>query len=75
MSKKSNIIKYLTSFIAHDFGAYSPIWKWDDLPDDIKDNYELIKDKLNKWEENGYVRIFDNEDGERMIEIFSVPED
>ncbi|MGB4774051.1 MAG: hypothetical protein WBP45_02665 [Daejeonella sp.] len=71
--KRAKVIRFFISFIGHDFGAYNSIWKWDDIPDEIKSNYELIEEKLKEWEAQGHIRIF-MEGGERMIEIISVPE-
>jgi hypothetical protein len=76
MSKKNKkkIVKILVDLIRHDFGFYNPVWKWNDLPGLINENYELLKPILQEWEEKGHIRIFEK-DGERMIEIFSTPND
>jgi hypothetical protein len=70
--KRNKVIKFFISFIAHDFGAYSAIWKWRDLPEPLNVSYELIRDKLKEWQEKGHIRIYE-ENGERMIEIISIP--
>jgi len=71
--KKKKLIEFFINFIRHDYGFYNPIWKWNSLPKQIKDNYDLLQDKLQEWEEKGHVKVF-MIDGEIMIEIFSVPE-
>jgi hypothetical protein len=71
---KKKLIKFFIGLIRHDFGFYNPIWKWSLLPEEISVNFDLLKDKLEEWQKKGYIRIF-MKDGERMIEIFSVPDE
>jgi hypothetical protein len=71
--KKNKTIDFFISFIAHDFGAYNSVWKWDDLPEPLNHSYELLEIKLKEWEEKGYIKIF-IQNGTRMIEIKSIPE-
>lgn len=72
--RMKRIINYLYNLIKHDFGFYNPKWKWDLLPNDIKDNYDLIEHKLLEWQEKGYIKILIEND-EKFIEIISVPEE
>jgi hypothetical protein len=75
MQKKNRIIKYLIDFIRYALGwGYNSTMKWNDLPAPINENYEVLKTILQEWEEKGHIRIFEK-DGERMIEIFSTPND
>ena len=55
-SKSKRRINVFTSFIAHDFGAYNPVWKWDELPDPINISFELLETKLTEWELKGYIK-------------------
>ena len=71
---KKKIIKLFISFIAHDFGAYNPIWKWSELPKPLDESYYLIEFKLLEWQKKGQIRIFEK-NGERMLEIISIPEE
>lgn len=71
--KKKKLVAFLINLIRHDFGFYNPIWKWNLLPTEIRDNYELLEEKLNEWQQKGHIRVF-IENGERMLEIISVPE-
>lgn len=70
--KKKRILNLLQDLIRHDFGFYNPIWEWNSLPSEIKDNYFLIEDTLKQWQSDGYIRIFMS-DEKRMIEIISIP--
>jgi hypothetical protein len=71
--KKEKLVDQFITFVAHDFGAYNAIWKWADLPEPINKNFELLESKLKEWEGKNYIRIFE-ENGEKMIEFMSVPE-
>lgn len=71
--KKKNLIKFFINLIRHDFGFYNPIWKWNDLPDPLNRSYEILEPKLKEWQEKGYIKVYE-ENGERMLEIISVPE-
>lgn len=71
-SKKRKIILHLLACIKHDFGFYNPEWKWSSLPDDIKNNYQLIEDILLQWKEKKYIDIYEKE-GCRYIKIFEIP--
>ncbi len=62
------------SFVAHDFGAYNPIWKWNDLPEPLNESYDILEPKLVEWEKKGHLKIY-VENGERMVEIISIPEE
>jgi hypothetical protein len=75
MRKRGKITKLFVDFIRYALGwGYNSIWKWDDLPILINENYELLKPILQKWEEKGYIRVFEQAE-ERMIEIKSIPGD
>lgn len=71
-SKKNKIIKHLHKCIEHDFGFYNPEWKWNSLPKNIKDNYDLIEDTLLEWKQKEYIDIYEKE-GIKYIKIFNVP--
>lgn len=71
-SKKNKIIKLLHKCIEHDFGFYNPEWKWNSLPENIKDNYDLIEDTLLEWKQKEYIDIYEKE-GVKYIKIFNVP--
>ena len=71
---KKNVVKHLLSCLRHDAGFYNPVWKWSSLPPKIAENYDLIKDVLNHWQELGHIEIFE-ESGVRYMRINSVPEE
>lgn len=71
--KTKKLVEQFRTFIAHDFGAYNAIWKWIDLPEPFNKNFELLESKLKEWEGKGYIRTFDD-NGEKMVEFISVPE-
>ena len=73
-SQKQKTIDFFVSFIAHDFGAYNPVWKWSELPEPLNTSYDLLKPKLKEWEDKGHIRVY-KENGERMLEIKSIPEE
>ncbi|WP_010183032.1 hypothetical protein [Aquimarina agarilytica] len=72
-SKRKKIVQHLHKCIKHDFGFYNPEWKWDSLPDDIRDNYDLIKNTLDKWENDGCIEVY-SKDNIRYIKIIKVPQ-
>lgn len=71
--QNKKLVKYLLGLIKHDFGFYNPIWKWSDLPSPLKESYHSVEAKLKEWQSKGYLRLFE-ENGQKMIEIISVPE-
>jgi hypothetical protein len=71
-SKRKKILQQLVNCIEHDFGFYNPIWKWSSLPDNIRDNFDLIENDLLIWKEKGFIDLY-TEDDIRYIKIFNVP--
>ena len=61
-SRKEKVIEQLIKCIEHDFGFYNPIWKWNSLPKNIRNNYDLIEEKLLIWEREGYISMFKEND-------------
>ncbi|MRI63599.1 hypothetical protein EDM00_06300 [Ornithobacterium rhinotracheale] len=72
--KEKKLIKILIDNIRHDFGFYNPKWKWKNLPEPLNKSYNLLYPTLLKWQENGYVNLFEG-NGEKMIEIIQIPEE
>ena len=72
-SKKKKIVQQLRKCIEHDFGFYNPDWKWSSLPDNISENFDLIKDTLDDWENKGYIQLYKKDDIQ-YIKIIKVPE-
>lgn len=70
-SKRKRILKLLYQRISHDPLSYDPNWKWEWLPADVRDNFELIKPKLKEWEKEGYIELVESE--EIVMIIKSVP--
>jgi hypothetical protein len=71
-SKKKKILQQLIKCIEHDFGFYNPTWKWSSLPENIKDNYNLIENDLLAWKDKGYIDLF-TENDKLYLKIFKVP--
>ena len=64
--KRSRLIIIIINYIYHDnIYLVSPIVDWnllDVLNKNIRDNYERIRPILLKWQENGYIKLIeDNE--------------
>ena len=64
--KRSRLIIIIINYIYHDnIYLMSPIVDWnllDVLNKNIRDNYERIRPILLKWQENGYIKLIeDNE--------------
>ncbi len=72
-SKRKKIIQHLHKCIKHDFGFYNPEWKWDSLPENIRDNYDLIENTLLEWKQKEFIDLYEKE-GIKYIKIFKVPE-
>lgn len=60
--KKKNIIKILLDRINHDPMAYDPHWKWEWLPQEVLENYTLIRPALLKFEEEGYIKLIESDE-------------
>lgn len=71
-SKRKKIIDQLIKCIEHDFGFYNPTWKWSSLPENIQDNFELIKKDLLVWKEKGFIDLY-TENGILYMKIIEVP--
>jgi len=72
-SKKKKIIQHLRKCIEHDYGFYNPEWKWDSLPEDIRENYNLVESTLLEWKQKGYIDLY-TKDNIKYIKIFQIPE-
>ena len=64
--KRSRLLLIIINYIYHDnIYLMSPIVDWnllDVLNKNIRDNYERIRPILMKWQENGYIKLIeDNE--------------
>ena len=64
--KRSRLLLLIINYIYHDnIYLMSPIVDWnllDVLNKNIRDNYERIRPILLKWQENGYIKLIeDNE--------------
>lgn len=64
--KRSRLLLVIINYIYHDnIYLMSPIVDWnllDVLNKNIRDNYERIRPILLKWQENGYIKLIeDNE--------------
>lgn len=64
--KRSRVLLIIINYIYHDnIYLMSPIVDWnllDVLNKNIRDNYERIRPILLKWQENGYIKLIeDNE--------------
>ena len=64
--KRSRLLLIMINYIYHDnIYLMSPIVDWnllDVLNKNIRDNYERIRPILLKWQENGYIKLIeDNE--------------
>ena len=64
--KRSRLLLIIINYIYHDnIYLMSPIVDWnllDVLNKNIRDNYERIRPILLKWQENGYIKLIeDNE--------------
>ena len=64
--KRSRLIIIIINYIYHDnIYLMSPIVDWnllDVLNENIRDNYKKIRPILLKWQENGYIKLIeDNE--------------
>lgn len=71
-SKRKKILNHLIKCIEHDFGFYNPTWKWTSLPDDIRNNFNLLEKDLLVWKEKGYIDLF-TENDILYLKIFSIP--
>lgn len=69
--KRNRLLKILHQRISHDPLSYNPVWKWEWLPAEVRDNFELIKPKLVEWEKEGYIEL--KEDKEIVFVIKRVP--
>lgn len=69
--KKNRIIKNLYTMISYDPIGSNPNWKWEWLPDEIKENYHLVRNKLIEWDEAGYIELIENE--EVWFKLLSIP--
>jgi len=71
-SKRKKILEQLVKCIKHDFGFYNPTWKWNSLPENIRDNYTIIEKDLLLWKEKGYIDLYTKNEM-LYIKIFEVP--
>lgn len=60
--KLKNTIKILLNRINHDPMAYDPHWKWEWLPQEVLENYTLIRPTLLKFEEEGYIKLIESDE-------------
>ena len=64
--KRSRLIIIIINYIYHDnIYLMSPIVDWnllDVLNKNIRDNYERIRPILLKWQENGYIKLIEDND-------------
>ena len=64
--KRSRLIIIVINYIYHDnIYLMSPIVDWkllDVLNKNIRNNYERIRPILLKWQENGYIKLIEDDD-------------
>ena len=64
--KRSRVLLIIINYIYHDnIYLMSPIVDWnllDVLNKNIRDNYERIRPILLKWQENGYIKLIEDND-------------
>ena len=64
--KRSRLIIIIINYIYHDnIYLMSPIVDWnllDVLNENIRDNYKKIRPILLKWQENGYIKLIEDDD-------------
>ena len=64
--KRSRLLLIIINYIYHDnIYLMSPIVDWnllDVLNKNIRDNYERIRPILLKWQENGYIKLIEDND-------------
>ena len=64
--KRSRLIIRIINYIYHDnIYLMSPIVDWnllDVLNENIRDNYKKIRPILLKWQENGYIKLIEDDD-------------
>ena len=64
--KRSRLILIIINYIYHDnIYLMSPIVDWnllDVLNKNIRNNYERIRPILLKWQENGYIKLIEDND-------------
>ena len=64
--KRSRLIIIIINYIYHDnIYLMSPIVDWnllDVLNKNIRNNYERIRPILLKWQENGYIKLIEDDD-------------
>lgn len=60
--KKKKIIEILVNAICHDPLSYDPIWKRVALPNAVNDNYNKILSTLKLWENNGYIKLLNDDE-------------
>lgn len=61
-NKRKRILNLLYQRISHDPLSYNPNWKWDWLPSEVRENYDLIRPKLQEWEKDGYIELVEGEE-------------
>ena len=63
--KRSRLIIIIINYIYHDnIYLMSPIVDWnllDVLNENIRDNYKKIRPILLKWQENGYIKLIEDD--------------
>ena len=64
--KRSRLLLVIINYIYHDnIYLMSPIVDWnllDVLNKNIRNNYERIRPILLKWQENGYIKLIEDDD-------------
>ena len=64
--KRSRLLLIIINYIYHDnIYLMSPIVDWnllDVLNENIRDNYKKIRPILLKWQENGYIKLIEDDD-------------
>ena len=64
--KRSRLLLIIINYIYHDnIYLMSPIVDWnllDVLNKNIRNNYERIRPILLKWQENGYIKLIEDDD-------------
>lgn len=64
--KRSRVLLIIINYIYHDnIYLMSPIVDWnllDALNKNIRNNYERIRPILLKWQENGYIKLIEDND-------------
>ena len=64
--KRSRLLLIIINYIYHDnIYLLSPIVDWnllDVLNENIRDNYKKIRPILLKWQENGYIKLIEDDD-------------